>query len=327
MAFQQFKTFQPGASTEELFSYDKHKGRWCLSGVSCASSDAVHPLDASLGNHQWRVVAVSDFDAVFEARGAKPNAARLAGAKPEPPTLIKFGAEDPEYAEECKDESHPGSADFNRNKMNEVAEGLDDENPCKYVYGKPPKDKDLKEVEGMGFWKAIKGEPSQPGVSYKDVKECADEEGERELNLAKNAKLFFNKMKAIPGAFRLAAKISAAVPDMVAAPFGAGIQTKVGEITKTIGNVAEQIKATKIKVDKMTKKNKAAEEKKNSCQPAELGFARVFCDLHCIRDSVRKGDNAILRAIEGAVDVVGQNTQLLLEHYVARLSFSIMFSP
>ena len=123
------------------------------------------------------------------------------------------------------------------------------------------------------------------------------------------------------------------------------------------GNVAEQIKATKIKVDKMTKKNKAAEEKKNSCQPAELGFARVFCDLHCIRDSVRtgcyrmlglclasasarvcgtsgspfsigrKGDNAILRAIEGAVDVVGQNTQLLLEHYVARLSFSIMFSP
>ena len=30
-----------------------------------------------------------------------------------------------------QDESHPGSADFNRNKMNEVAEGLDDENPCK----------------------------------------------------------------------------------------------------------------------------------------------------------------------------------------------------
>ena len=35
---------------------------------------------------------------------------------------------------------------------------------ARYVYGKPPKDKDLKEVEGMGFWKAIKGEPSQPGA-------------------------------------------------------------------------------------------------------------------------------------------------------------------
>ncbi|CAE7225543.1 unnamed protein product, partial [Symbiodinium natans] len=46
------------------------------------------------------------------------------------------------------------------------------------------------------------------------------------------------------------------------------------------------------------------------------GFARTFCDLHCIRDAVRKGDDAILRALEEAVEIVGKNTQILLEHYV-----------
>lgn len=32
----------------------------------------------------------------------------------------------------------------------------------------------------------------------------------------------------------------------------------------------------------------------------------------------RKGDDAILRALEEAVEVIGKNTQLLLEHFVPR---------
>jgi hypothetical protein len=45
----------------------------------------------------------------------------------------------------------------------------------------------------------------------------------------------------------------------------------------------------------------------------------MFCDLHCIRDAVRQGDAAILDGLEGAVEVIGKNTQLLLEHYVGDL--------
>ncbi|CAK9016359.1 Uncharacterized protein SCF082_LOCUS13144 [Durusdinium trenchii] len=53
--------------------------------------------------------------------------------------------------------------------------------------------------------------------------------------------------------------------------------------------------------------------------PIQHGFARTFCDLHCIRDAVRKGDDAILRALEEAVEIIGKNTQLLLEHYAIAL--------
>ena len=33
----------------------------------------------------------------------------------------------------CQEPSHPGSEDFDRNKMNEIAGGLSDENPCKHL--------------------------------------------------------------------------------------------------------------------------------------------------------------------------------------------------
>ncbi|CAE7323954.1 unnamed protein product [Symbiodinium sp. CCMP2592] len=57
---------------------------------------------------------------------------------------------------------------------------------------------------------------------------------------------------------------------------------------------------------------------------ARHGFARTFCDLHCIREAVRKGDEAILRAVEEAVEVIGKNTQILLEHYVGGESGSLV---
>ncbi|CAJ1436066.1 unnamed protein product [Effrenium voratum] len=53
----------------------------------------------------------------------------------------------------------------------------------------------------------------------------------------------------------------------------------------------------------------------DDCNSIQHGFARTFCDLHCIRDAVRKGNDAILRAMEEAVEVIGKNTQILLEHY------------
>ncbi|CAE7443589.1 unnamed protein product, partial [Symbiodinium sp. CCMP2592] len=119
VVFNQTFAFQTGQSPSGTLDYDKYHGQWCLFGQEkCASSDAVHPLDVSLGNDVWHVVPVSDFDAVFEARGAKANDALRAGPN-KPPELIKFGAQNPEYLEECKDESHPGSTLFDREKMNE----------------------------------------------------------------------------------------------------------------------------------------------------------------------------------------------------------------
>jgi hypothetical protein len=45
----------------------------------------------------------------------------------------------------------------------------------------------------------------------------------------------------------------------------------------------------------------------------------IFQYVAVIRDRApRKGDDAILRALEEAVEIVGKNTQLLLEYYVTK---------
>lgn len=51
-----------------------------------------------------------------------------------------------------------------------------------------------------------------------------------------------------------------------------------------------------------------------------LPLSTLFLIVSVANDSTlpRKGDDAILRALEEAVEIVGKNTQILLEHYVAK---------
>eukprot|EP00439_Symbiodinium_sp_Y106_P026832 s1765_g3.t1 len=185
MSFSQRRSFRPLHGAHETLTYDKHHGKWCVSGKDCAHSDVVHPLDTSLHSEEWYVVPVSDFDAIFEAKGAKPLAA---AKKKKPPPLIKFGASDPDYLPECKDESHPGARKFKLAEMNKEAKNLDDENPCKNVYGVPPTNQKMDNSDGMTGWiNDLTGNigPGQGGVTYKSVKECSDRDIVRELQMAK----------------------------------------------------------------------------------------------------------------------------------------------
>jgi len=59
------------------------------------------------------------------------------------------------------------------------------------------------------------------------------------------------------------------------------------------------------------------------CNSAQHGLSRIFCDLHCIRDAVKVGDSAILKSLADAVRVVGENTNLLLEHYSGQVQDSV----
>eukprot|EP00438_Fugacium_kawagutii_P014502 Skav208987 [mRNA] locus=scaffold395:19091:28513:- [translate_table: standard] len=160
LQFTQSRSFRPHHGASGSLHYDKFQGQWCVSGKTCSSSDVVHPLDVALSTHEWHVVPVSDFDAKFEARGVKP----LSGnRKRPPPPLITFGASDPDYLPECKDESHPGARKFKLELMNKEAEDLDDENPCKYVFGKPPQNQKMDGSEGMTGWIDDLSGTTEPG--------------------------------------------------------------------------------------------------------------------------------------------------------------------
>ena len=44
-----------------------------------------------------------------------------------------------------------------------------------------------------------------------------------------------------------------------------------------------------------------------ACNPFEVGFPRLFCDIHCVRDAVIRGDRTILRNLEKATKISNHN--------------------
>eukprot|EP00439_Symbiodinium_sp_Y106_P040468 s4980_g4.t5 len=199
-----------------FLSHNADTGQWCVSPGDgtrdCVSSDLVNPLDQQLGGENWQVVPVSDFDAKFEAFGAKlPK--RFQSKRKIPPQLT-FAAEDPAYAPECKEESDPGSEKFEQTTMNEVAKELKDtDNPCGLVFSTPKTKKKktglppdsffgIPDINGFGdvFGSDIDNEgegmsyyawnlddvdgPGASGLTPKTVNDCASREIKRDFELA-----------------------------------------------------------------------------------------------------------------------------------------------
>lgn len=44
-----------------------------------------------------------------------------------------------------------------------------------------------------------------------------------------------------------------------------------------------------------------------------MGFPRLFCDIHCVRDAVIRGDRTILRNLEKATKISNHNMQKMVE--------------
>mmetsp|Transcript_37159 Transcript_37159/g.78845 ORF Transcript_37159/g.78845 Transcript_37159/m.78845 type:complete len:646 (-) Transcript_37159:309-2246(-) len=243
----------------------------------------------------------------------------MGGKPPTPPKLIEFGATQPDYAPECKDDVTPGTDTFNAEKQWEVSSSLSEDNPCYYMGGK----KATSEAEGEGTtWIAntLQGdEENGAGNTYSNVMGCWNREMARNVQLRS-----WGRDHSITGHLldRIATvvdTICGGIPGAEAAPIGLGLEFKPNEICSGITGLVHTV-ATGI--------NDGVYEEREwqtglagdaDCPPEVLGMARMFCDLHCIRDAVKAGDSAILDNLEKAVGVVGQNTQMLLEHYTGWL--------
>ena len=199
------------------------------------------------------------------------------------------------------------------------AENLDDENPCKYVHGVAPTNQEMEGAEGMTAWindgQGNEG-PGQGGVTYKSVKECTDRAISRERAMSPGNDANFWGNKLLTTARRIVDFVGDIAPDALVAPLGFGLSFKPGDVVKHSLNTKINIAQHILDVEQFYRSKRHKKAGLDDCDPIQHGFARAFCDLHCVRDAVRKGDSAILRALEEAVEVVGRNTQVLLEHYV-----------
>ena len=309
-SFQQKYSFKNmSATTGSTLSYDRRQGLWCLQdGGRCAPSDAVHPLEAleggRLGGLDWQVVRVSNFNTEFESRGVRPPPAatvRLPAKPPKPPSLIRFEGIDPEVAEECKDESHPGTETFDAERMSEVASGLGPENPCHYV---------------SMSWTNRKDKTEQNAITYRTVKECSDREIEAALAGARTSR----DQTAVDLSFQAFADIYEAVgaflPNShVNAIFG-GLGIKTGAQLAAAAKIPKAVASLVSGAVFADKRINSAEDDAKDCSSLQHGLARAFCDVHCVRDAVKSGDAAIRESLESAVEVMGENMKLLFDFYL-----------
>eukprot|EP00928_Gymnodinium_smaydae_P097279 TRINITY_DN876_c0_g3_i1.p1 TRINITY_DN876_c0_g3~~TRINITY_DN876_c0_g3_i1.p1 ORF type:complete len:1335 (+),score=312.08 TRINITY_DN876_c0_g3_i1:2060-6064(+) len=306
-------------ASSATLSYDRDSGRWCA-GSTCVVSHAAHPLEAGLTDeHPWQAAPFKDFNGLFQEGGVPaPEEEPKERKKPE---LITFGATQPEYAPECKDEVMPASKTFNVAAMNEIGLELPDGNPCKLVAGGWEVDGDGN-MQGFGtsYWTTHAyndedGVEHGAGTTYDSVRGCADREISRALAVAHwdydqaSAEGFMGVAQTL---FGMACGF---LPDMQVAPMGFGVEMELGDICSNIVENGFDIAGFMIEQYRTYLDWGIAKDDNADCNSLQHGFSRIFCDLHCIRDAVRAGDKAILTSLEGAVKVVGQNTDLLLDYY------------
>jgi hypothetical protein len=152
----------------------------------------------------------------------------------------------------------------------------------------------------------------------------------------------------------------ALAPDGEVAPMGFGLSFSSGDVCKGIAD--RVLTGAKFINNQVSIENSLqwAKDDTADCNSLQNFYARTFCDLHCLRDTVKTGDKAILKSLEGAgfwpnsyfsidyfcckqlfacccfnfdslvspepwgaVDVMGKNTDALLEHYSENLQDSI----
>eukprot|EP00928_Gymnodinium_smaydae_P042994 TRINITY_DN288_c1_g1_i4.p1 TRINITY_DN288_c1_g1~~TRINITY_DN288_c1_g1_i4.p1 ORF type:complete len:2624 (-),score=354.57 TRINITY_DN288_c1_g1_i4:129-7931(-) len=328
-----FVASDKGTARSLVFKRDAMQ--WCI-GNSCLSSPATHPLDAGFKDTSWEVVALSNFDGQFEGKGAA-KAGGGASPKRKKPELIQFGATRPEYREECRDDVTPGTEEFDLEEMNKRGMTLSEGNPCKLVAGawipqepeqtpfglmpQPP------QPEGSSYWTTHGYSDSDgeygAGTTYDSVRACGDREIARDLKMAGFEDYSDEKADAIDLYGSIAQIPCGLAPNIEVAPFGAGVEWDIPDLC---GNIAGHVMDIKhyVNSEKQIHRNwKMAKNDNADCNSLQHGLSRIFCDLHCIRDAVKAGDEAILRSLEGAVGIVGQNTDLLLEYYAGTLQDSL----
>ncbi|CAE7487970.1 TRPT1, partial [Symbiodinium necroappetens] len=358
-------------------NHNADTGLWCTSFVAtrkCVSSDLVNPLDQQLGGENWQapavpkqmkplslkckeaytlgsvhrvlerrllgtvqVVPVSDFDAKFEAFGAKlPK--RFQSKRKVPPQLT-FAAEDPAYVPECKEESDPGSEKFDQTIMNEVAEELKDtDNPCGLVFS-TPKTKKKKtglppdnffgipdidgfgdvfgseidnDGEGMSYYAWNLDDVDQPGASGltpKTVSECASREIKRDFKLAQWQREYEVFQQRLEFLEKTEAPL-AALPEVQVGIFGVGITIKTGKIASNVVKAFRRVSMLNNEMRLWARDSRFATADNEDCSSLQHGLARIFCDLHCVRDAVKKGDAAILTSLEEGVSVLQREMPL-----------------
>ena len=317
-------------------TFSEVSGKWCI-GSDCSSpGDNVEPMGLQLGG--FDATEVSDFDGKFEAKGVKPNTGGLLGQSPVPkvkppppprrpkapkkPKLETFEPEMPKYSDKCV-----GYGDLwkkvQETTVNEAgeeesnAEELETEEESQSGY-KAMHPCDLAASYGgvRSKWAGGDGKAIPKPMPYNELMGCLDRDGATSFKgqeIVRHLDFIIEGMN-LPAA--IASTTCTFAPEILTAPMGFGASADLADICKGIvHSVTAGVKLLKYAGSEILRSqiNKAAAA---DCDATQANFARMFCDVHCVRDAVIRGDRTILRNLKKATDITNGNTAKLAEWIV-----------
>lgn len=324
---------QYGSSNEQTLTFDRDAWKWCIGSHCSADTDVASPL--GLVTKTWEVVNVSDFNGEFEGQMPKEGTKGMSlqdALKMKPPKrpkappmqeLQEFKAEQPKYAAEClnyqnlwkkvtetfKDEEDNQVEKTEKLLAEPTTEGaeLDDYHPCEVAKG----------AGGIfGPWGGGDGSTAPENMMYADWNDCMQGDIERDLASARLdyhgalTEFIMDMVEAGGG------MICDAIPDVMIAPFGTGVGMNPGKICEGAMELVGAIKtfAGPASGFHFAKQGwEIEQEGYAACNPMQIGFARAFCDIHCVRDAVIRGDRSIVRNLELATKKTNNNMAALMK--------------
>jgi len=317
--------------------FNPQVGKWCI-GSSCTGVDGkVVPI--GLSSSTFDITAISDFDGTFEGKGVpkmgRSNAAalkaRLRGIKtpkrpkaPKVPKLETFTPEEPTFAAECMDynrlwasiqESYKdadGTVTPHMNQLKaEPVYDLSETNPCEVAGA----------VSGTrGKIGGGDGRNTGEKMSYTELDACSARVITRELEQAKRERdsAIFDKIMDV--ADESLDLICDAPPNIETAPMGVGAEFQAEDwCTDGLDLVHAMVLMTNFQggIGYAHFIYDVEAEDNADCDPIQAGLDRLFCDVHCVRDAVVRGDRAILRNMKSATEVTNNNVKKMAEWSVA----------
>jgi len=318
--------------TGDILLFQKD-GSWCVDADCSLPVGGAGPLGVKMSI--FEVVNVTDFDGKFEGKGVpkleqggmddlmRKLKAIKPPTRPKPPKnpkLQEFKAEMPKYDARCLDyqdlwksvtETHMNAeheevVEESRLEADEGTEGkeLADYHPC-----------EVKDNSGgkLGRWGGGDGKEVPDGWLYDTWNKCMDGDITRARIQGRTDyadSLYDTVADIVQNAVKL---VCAAVPGIEIAPLGAGVEADPPNICGEIVDFVRSAVDIPIKVGTSTTRYWLSEEGRVACNPFQLGYASLFCDVHCLRDAVIRGDRTILRNLEQATKISNDNMKKMLE--------------
>ena len=322
---QQLSFLDPSLPPPQMALYFNFStGAWCLGSGSCIPSSALQPLqEVPLQGPDWAVVPVDDFDGVFVQGDAKGMAAAVAKvslkAKPKPTLLTFVGRNAPDVAPECK----VLVPDYET-----VGQFLPSSNPCSYVTGPRATWVSKKSAEdGQDLTRSEEErdfvlDPTleQSGFDYNEVLGCFRRQGARD-RLA----TYFTSDTSIAGwttntIGQALHPICQVFGSQIVAPLGFGQQVSASGFCDSKVDLYTALTQNSFRIAGFVRDKQLADVSSSDCGGQQAAFSRLWCDLHCVKDAVLKGNAAMRTNLEEAVRVVNQNVDALTEYYAGLLN-------